>query len=94
MERLIIQVNKTQCDIPSWAKAENMEMCIPRTELWKWSKENNRFHIFHEKLVSFFYKKSIIISISSELYANLHAQATKDGVTVNQYITKLLDARA
>ncbi len=39
MEQMMLRMTKLQPHIPSWAKAENMEICTPQKDLWKYTDE-------------------------------------------------------
>ncbi len=36
MEQMMLRMKELQPKIPSWAKAEQMEICTPQSELWKY----------------------------------------------------------
>ena len=36
MEQMMLRMAELQLKIPSWAKAEQMENCIPQKELWNY----------------------------------------------------------
>ena len=38
MEQMMLRMTELQPKIPSWAKAENMEICTPQKDLWKYMK--------------------------------------------------------
>lgn len=38
----MLRMTELQPKIPSWAKAENMELCTPQKELWKYADEPTR----------------------------------------------------
>jgi hypothetical protein len=42
MEQMMLRMTELQPKIPSWAKAEHMELCIPQKELWKYADEPSR----------------------------------------------------
>ena len=42
MEQMMLRMTELQPKIPSWAKAENMELCTPQKELWKYADEPTR----------------------------------------------------
>ena len=42
MEQIIIRMKELQPKIPSWAKAEQMENCIPQSELWRYDNAETR----------------------------------------------------
>jgi len=42
MEQMMLQMTELHLQIPSWAKAEQMENCIPQKELWKLTDEPAR----------------------------------------------------
>ena len=35
MEQMLLRLRELQPEVPSWAKAEQMEISVPQTELWK-----------------------------------------------------------
>ena len=39
MEQMMLRMTELQPKIPSWAKAEQMEICTPQKELWKYADE-------------------------------------------------------
>ena len=39
MEQMMLRMTELQPQIPSWAKAENMEICTPQKDLWKYTDE-------------------------------------------------------
>ena len=39
MEQMMLRMTELQPKIPSWAKAENMEICTPQKDLWKYTDE-------------------------------------------------------
>jgi len=39
MEHMMLRMTELQPKIPSWAKAENMELCTPQKELWKYAEK-------------------------------------------------------
>ena len=36
MEQMLLRLRELQPEVPSWAKAEQMEISVPQTELWKY----------------------------------------------------------
>ena len=36
MEQMLLRLHELQPEVPSWAKAEQMEISVPQTELWKY----------------------------------------------------------
>jgi hypothetical protein len=42
MEQMMLRMTELQPKIPSWAKAEQMEICTPQKELWKYADEPSR----------------------------------------------------
>ena len=42
MEQTMLRLRDLQPRIPSWAKAERMEICTPQEELWKYGEEPTR----------------------------------------------------
>ena len=39
MEHMRLRMTELQPQIPAWAKAENMEICTPQKDLWKYTDE-------------------------------------------------------
>jgi hypothetical protein len=39
MEQMLLRLRELQPEVPSWAKAEQMEISVPQTELWKYADE-------------------------------------------------------
>lgn len=39
MEQMMLRMTELEPKIPSWAKAENMEICTPQKDLWKYTDE-------------------------------------------------------
>lgn len=39
MEQMMLRMTERQPKIPSWAKAENMEICTPQKDLWNYTDE-------------------------------------------------------
>lgn len=37
VEQMLIRMTELQPQIPFWAKAEQMEICTPQKELWKYT---------------------------------------------------------
>ena len=37
MEQMMLRMTELQPKIPSWAKAEKMEICTPQKDLWKYT---------------------------------------------------------
>ena len=42
MELRIFRMNRPRPFVPSWAKAEQLEICTPQEELWKYADEPAR----------------------------------------------------
>ena len=36
MEQMLLRLRELQPEVPPWAKAEQMEISVPQTELWKY----------------------------------------------------------
>ena len=36
MEQMLLRLSELQPKVPSWAKAEQMEISVPQIELWKY----------------------------------------------------------
>ena len=39
LEQIMLRMKELQPQIPSWAKAERMEISIPQQELWRYSED-------------------------------------------------------
>ena len=39
LEQIMLRMKDLQPQIPSWAKAEHMEISIPQKDLWRYSKD-------------------------------------------------------
>ncbi len=39
VEHMLLRMTELQPQIPFWAKAENMELCTPQKELWKYAEK-------------------------------------------------------
>ena len=37
MEKILLHLRELQPEVPSWAKAEQMEISVPQIEIWKYS---------------------------------------------------------
>ncbi len=37
MEQMLLRLRELQPEVPSWAKAEHMEISVPQIELWKYT---------------------------------------------------------
>ena len=37
MEQMLLRLSELQPEVPSWAKAEQMEISVPQIELWKYT---------------------------------------------------------
>ncbi len=42
LEQIMLRMKDLQPQIPSWAKAEHMEISIPQKELWRYSKNPSK----------------------------------------------------
>ena len=42
LEQIMLRMKDLQPQIPSWAKAEHMEISIPQKELWRYSKDPSK----------------------------------------------------
>ena len=42
MEQMMLRMKELHPIIPSWAKAEQMEICTPQSELWKYDNAATR----------------------------------------------------
>ena len=37
MEQMLLRLRELQPEVPSWAKADQMEISVPQIELWKYT---------------------------------------------------------
>nr|MBQ4454397.1 hypothetical protein [Clostridia bacterium] len=49
LEQIMLRMKELQPQIPSWAKAEHMEISIPQKELWRYSEDPATHKKKHKK---------------------------------------------
>ena len=42
MGQMLLRLSELQLEVPSWAKAEQMEISVPQSELWKYGNAPSR----------------------------------------------------